>query len=141
MRATKSGSRATHSRRMAQRVRRRQDDNRAARPPHPPLRHRRGRYGVPVTSNFAFRARRRERNFWMRRRAAKNRHSILRTAAETKIREVSGRKCPQKRPIRRRPYNVKFAETGWWWKQSCETRLRWISGQNTGQKRKKPTKV
>src|SRR6478672_4768849 len=45
---------------------------------------------------------RRERKFWMQRRSAKNRHSNARTPAETKIRELSGRKSPQKRAIRRR---------------------------------------
>src|SRR5260221_3793002 len=50
----------------------------------------------------------------MQRRSAKNRHSNARTPAETKIREPSGRKSPQKRAIRRRAGNVRFAETGWW---------------------------
>src|SRR5258705_3855470 len=50
----------------------------------------------------------------MQRRSAKNRHSNGRTPAETKIREPSGRKSPQKRAIRRRAGNVRFAETGWW---------------------------
>src|SRR5204863_3495167 len=36
------------------------------------------------------------------------------TATETKIRELSGRKSPQKRPILRRIENARFAETGWW---------------------------
>src|SRR6266404_8202136 len=47
-----------------------------------------------------------------------NRHSNARTPAETKIRELSGRKSPQKRAIRRRAGNVRFAETGWWCVQS-----------------------
>src|SRR5258707_14830877 len=54
----------------------------------------------------------------MQRRSAKNRHSTGRTPAETKIREPSGRKSPQKRAIRRRTGNVRFAETGWWCAQS-----------------------
>src|SRR5260370_6674722 len=37
------------------------------------------------------------------------RHSNARTPAETKIRELSGRKSPQKRAIRRRAGNVRFA--------------------------------
>src|SRR5258707_15772341 len=61
---------------------------------------------------------RRERNFWMRRRGTKNRYSNARTAAETKIREVTGRKSAQKRPIWRRVGNAWFARTGWWCAQS-----------------------
>src|SRR6266850_6281830 len=64
----------------------------------------------------------------MQRRSAKNRHSNARTPAETKIRELSGRKSPQKRAIRRRAGNVQFAETGWWRMQSRETGLQSISG-------------
>jgi hypothetical protein len=45
-------------------------------------------------------------------------HSNARTPAETKIRELSGRKSRQKRAIRRRAGNVRFAETGWWCAQS-----------------------
>ncbi len=52
---------------------------------------------------------RRERKFWMQRRSAKNRHSNARTPAETKIREMSGRKSPQKRPIWRCAGNTRFA--------------------------------
>src|SRR6202051_1457717 len=40
--------------------------------------------------------------------------SLARTPTETKIRETSCRKSPQKRPIRRRIGNARFAETGWW---------------------------
>src|SRR6266404_6479364 len=69
-------------------------------------------------SNLALNHGRRERKFWMQRRSAKNRHSNARTPAETKIRELSGRKSRQKRAIRRRAGNVRFAETGWWWAQS-----------------------
>src|SRR5258706_11144318 len=58
----------------------------------------------------------------MQRRSAKNRHSNARTPAETKIRELSGRKSPQKRAIRRRAGNVRFAETGWWCAQSDTNR-------------------
>jgi len=43
--------------------------------------------------------RRRERDFWTQRRNAKNGHSNELTPAETKSRELSGRKSPQKRPI------------------------------------------
>ena len=59
-----------------------------------------------------------ERNFWMRRRGAKNRNQKASTRAETKIREGSGRKSAQKGPIWLRIGNVRFAETGWWWAQS-----------------------
>src|SRR5258705_8677260 len=50
--------------------------------------------GIPgvVRSNLALNHGRRERKFWMQRRSAKNRHSNARTPAETKIRELSGRK-------------------------------------------------
>src|SRR5258706_10857625 len=60
----------------------------------------------------------------MQRRSAKNRHSNARTPAETKIRELSGRKSPQKHAIRRRAGNVRFAETGWWCAQSYANRSR-----------------
>src|SRR5258706_5356693 len=45
-------------------------------------------------------------------------------SAETKIQEVSGRKSPQKRPIRSRIGNVRFAKTGWWCAQSHANRSR-----------------
>src|SRR5258708_31985592 len=48
-------------------------------------------------------------------RSAKNRHSNARAPAETKIRELSGRKSPQKRAIRRRVGNARFAETETIW--------------------------
>src|SRR5258705_3489921 len=72
--------------------------------------------GIPlgvsaVRSNFALNHSRRERNFWMQRRSARNRHSSARTPAETKIREMRGRKSAQKRPIWRRAGNV-WARTG-----------------------------
>src|SRR5258705_6027039 len=69
-----------------------------------------------------------ERNFWVQRQSTKYRLSSARMRAETTIRKVSGRKSPQKRPIWRRPGNVRFAKAGWWWKQSPETGLNWISG-------------
>src|SRR5260370_30307597 len=69
-------------------------------------------------SDFALKSGRRERNFYMRRQGAKNSRQNARTPAETKIREVRGRKSPQKRPIRRRIKNGRFAETGWWCAQS-----------------------
>src|SRR5258706_7281288 len=59
----------------------------------------------------------------MRRRGTQNCPRDARTPAETKIRELSGRKSPQKRAIRRRAGNVRFAETGWWRMQSGETGL------------------
>src|SRR5258708_39268951 len=59
-----------------------------------------------------------EGNFWMRRQGDKNRHQNARTPTETKIRELSGRESPQKRPIWRRIGNVGFAKTEWWCAQS-----------------------
>src|SRR5258705_5137099 len=58
--------------------------------------------GIPgvVRSNLALSHGRRDRKFWMQRRSAKNRNSNARTPAETKIRELSGRKSPQKRGSR-----------------------------------------
>src|SRR6202790_1637578 len=67
-----------------------------------------------VRSNFVLKPARRERNFWMRRQGAKDRRQNAPTAHRDQIRELSGRKSPQKRPIRRRIGNVRFAETGWW---------------------------
>jgi site-specific DNA recombinase len=67
-----------------------------------------------IRSDFALTAGSRERNFWMQRQGAKNRHQNARAPTETKIRELSGRKSPQKRPIWRPTGNVRFAETGWW---------------------------
>src|ERR1700680_4572557 len=61
-------------------------------------------------SDFALQHGRRERNFWMQRRSARNRHSTARMPAETKIREMRGRKSPQKRTIWRRGGNLRFAE-------------------------------
>src|SRR6266481_4041607 len=43
-----------------------------------------------------------------------NSRQIALAPGETKIREMSGRKSPQKRPIWRRVGNARFAETGWW---------------------------
>ena len=79
--------------------------------------------GLQVRPDFA-RPSRRERNFWMRRQGAKNRHSNARTLTETRIREWSGRKSAQKRPIWRRTGNARFAETGWWCAQSDTNRSR-----------------
>jgi DNA-binding NarL/FixJ family response regulator len=56
----------------------------------------------------------RERSLWMQRRSAKNRHSKARTHAETKIRELSGRKSRLERSVWRRTGNVRFARAGWW---------------------------
>ncbi len=50
-------------------------------------------------SDFALNHGRRERNFWMQRQGAKSRHQNARTPTETRIRDLSRRKCPQKRPI------------------------------------------
>ncbi len=54
----------------------------------------------------------------MRRQAVKNRHQNGGAFTETKIREMSGRKSPQKRTISRRAGNARFARTGWWCAQS-----------------------
>src|ERR1700732_856960 len=67
-----------------------------------------------VRSDFTLNHGFRERNFWMQRQGAKSRHQNARTPTETRIRELSRRKCPQKRPIGRRAGNARFAETGWW---------------------------
>src|SRR5258708_615147 len=66
----------------------------------------------------AFKPSRRERNFWMRRQAAQNRHQTTSTLAETQVREISGRKSAQKRPVWRCVGNAWFARTGWWCAQS-----------------------
>ena len=55
-----------------------------------------------MRSDFALNHGCRERNFLMRRQGAKNRPKNVRTPPETKIRELSGRKSPRKRPIWRR---------------------------------------
>src|SRR5260221_13875454 len=75
-----------------------------------------------MRSEASSRLSRRERNFWMRRRGAKNRNQKASTRAETKIREASGRKSAQKGPIWRRIGNGRFAETGWWGTQSDSNR-------------------
>jgi len=76
-----------------------------------------------MRSNFALKARR-ERVFWMQRQGAKNHHEKGRMPAETKVREASGRKSPQNRPIWRRLRKGWFAETGWWCAQSTTNRSR-----------------
>src|SRR5258705_9657823 len=58
----------------------------------------------------------------MRRQAVKNRHQNGGAFTETKIREMSGRKSPQKRTISRRAGNARFARTGWWCAQSYTNR-------------------
>src|SRR5258706_11110627 len=60
----------------------------------------------------------------MRRQAVKNRHQNGGALTETKIREMSGRKSPQKRTISRRAGNARFARTGWWCAQSDTNRSR-----------------
>src|SRR5260370_38413486 len=54
-----------------------------------------------------------ERNLWMQRQGAKNHDEKGETPAETKEREVSDRKSPQKRPIWRGLGKGGFAEPGW----------------------------
>src|SRR5258706_13794301 len=44
-------------------------------------------------SDFALNHGRQERNFWMQRQGAKSRHQNARTPTETRIRELSRRKC------------------------------------------------
>src|SRR5258706_120527 len=77
---------------------------------------------LQLRSDFALNHGRRERNLLMQRQRAKNRRQSGRAPTETKIREMSGRKSPQKRAIRRRAGNVRFAETGWWCAQSDTNR-------------------
>src|SRR2546430_17734765 len=43
-------------------------------------------------------------------------------AQRDQIREMSGRKSPRIRPVWRPFQKVWFAETGWWWRQSCSNR-------------------
>ena len=63
-----------------------------------------------------------ERNFWMQRQAAQNRHENGCAPAETEIQKLSSRKSRQKRPIWRRIGNARFAKTGWWCAQSDTNR-------------------
>src|SRR5258705_4346421 len=71
-----------------------------------------------VRCNFVLKARLPGTEFLDAETERQNRHSNARTSAETKIQEVSGRKSPQKCPIRSRIGNVRFAKTGWWCAQS-----------------------
>ena len=89
-------------------------------------------YGRMCSRTSALEAGRRERNFWMRRQRAKNRRQNAHTSTETKIRELIGRKSPQKRPIWRLIGNVRFAETGWWCMQSDTNRSPQPSSRLTG---------
>jgi hypothetical protein len=58
-----------------------------------------------------------ERNFWMRRRKAKNRPERPQESSETERANRHRRKCPQKRPVLARPRNPRFGRTEWWgWK-------------------------
>src|SRR5258707_5240531 len=72
----------------------------------------------------------RERNFWMQRQSAKIATKMRERPTETEIQEVSGRKSPQKGPIRSRIGNVRFAKTGWWCAQSAANPLQ--RGFHTG---------
>src|SRR6266404_337298 len=56
-------------------------------------------YGFNRVRTSALNHGRRERNFWMQRQGAKSRHQNARTPTETRIRDLSRRECPQKRPI------------------------------------------
>src|SRR5665647_2043525 len=61
---------------------------------------------------------RRERNFWMQRREAKNRPKRPLVPAETERPERYQRISPQKRPIWSLPGSPWFGRTGWWCAQS-----------------------
>src|SRR5216683_2787044 len=67
-----------------------------------------------VRSDFALKAPLLGTEFLDAETKRQNHHEKGRTPAETKVREVSGRKSPQKRPIWRRLGKEWFAETGWW---------------------------
>jgi hypothetical protein len=59
-----------------------------------------------IRSDFALTAGSRERNFWMQRQGAKNRHQNARAPTETKIRELSGEipaETPYLASYRKRP--------------------------------------
>jgi hypothetical protein len=66
---------------------------------------------------------RRERNFWMQRREAKNRPERPQGSPETERGKRYRPKSPQKRPIRSRRMDLRFRRTGWWCAQSSETGL------------------
>ena len=61
---------------------------------------------------------RRERNFWMQRREAKNRPKRRLMSGETEKPERHRRISPQKRPIWSLSGNPWFGRTGWWCAQS-----------------------
>src|SRR6266849_10650479 len=71
-----------------------------------------------VRSNFALKARLLGTEFLDAETGRQKSSRKGRTPAETKVREASGRKSPQKRPIWRRLGKGWFAETGWWGAQS-----------------------
>jgi hypothetical protein len=89
-----------------------------------------------MRSQFAPEPGRRERNFWMRRRAAKNPRPNAPARTETKVQEMSSRMSPQKRPVWRSTGNVRFARAGWWCAQSDTNRsplqIPLFSGNLTG---------
>src|SRR4029077_9235850 len=63
-------------------------------------------------------ASRRERNFSMQRRGAKNRPERLQVSSETEKAEPGRRISPQKRPVSNRRRFRRFWTTGWWCAQS-----------------------
>jgi hypothetical protein len=65
-----------------------------------------------LPSGMAVATCRRERNFWMQRREAKNRLERPQVSPETERAKGYRRKSPQKRPISTRPGNLRF---GWDW--------------------------
>jgi hypothetical protein len=75
-----------------------------------------------LPSGMAVATCRRERNFWMQRREAKNRLERPQVSPETERAKGYRRKSPQKRPISTRPGNLRFGGTGWWARQGSNLR-------------------
>src|ERR1700730_2323316 len=61
--------------------------------------------------------RRRERNFWMQRREAKNPPERPLISVETGNLKIDVQESPQKRPISDRRQFPQFGKTGWWARQ------------------------
>src|ERR1039458_6442022 len=70
-----------------------------------------------------------ERNFWMQRREAKIGLRDRKCHRRLNEQNDTGENPHTKRPILTRPGNLRFGRTGWWWKQSCENRLRTYQGE------------
>lgn len=79
---------------------------------------------------------RRERNFLLQRRAAKNRPERPQASPEAKRAEQYRQKSPQKRPVSNRRRFRRFRRTGWWCAQSDTNRsplqIPLLTGKNTG---------